>query len=84
MITKTNPQAVSRALHRIGYPTVPDHTWQGLRVTKSWGGRVSVWCQFDGERKSHRTAQEVAEELRAVGYAAEARESFVEVEGRVQ
>lgn len=70
-MNKTTPQAVSRALHRAGIKTVPDHTWQGVRVARAYGGTATVFLQFDIERHARILGEVVENALTDAGYAVE-------------
>lgn len=78
----TTPQAISAKLRREGYNPVPDHRYEGVRVSRSVLGRVTVHVQIDTPRREARMIADVAEVLASwEGYEVEHEEGspFFEV-----
>lgn len=64
MATQTTATAVSAKLRRAGFPTTPNYSRAGLRVSKSWRrGLVSVVVVQNSDRAADRMADQLAQEL---------------------
>lgn len=64
----TTPQAVSRSLHRLGYPTVPLRGWEGIHVSRSGNGAL-IAINLTGRNFTRELALEITERLTGQGYS---------------
>lgn len=65
---RTSASAVSAYLRRAGFTPIPDRRREGIRVTRSALGAVSVSVSVDLPRQEARLADEVHEALTASTY----------------